>query len=71
MAKHSGQDDFLSASLDLNYHFDGLALGVKSRYHNKTIQTPTVIVMHTKIFEILGRKFLISKIYNIILILYL
>ncbi len=40
LAKHSAQDDFLSASLDLNYHFDGLALGVKSRYHNKTIQTP-------------------------------
>ena len=40
LAKHSGKNDFLSASLDLNYHFDGLALGVKSRYHNKTIQTP-------------------------------
>jgi len=40
LAKHSSQNDFLSASLDLNYHFDGLALGVKSRYHNKTIQTP-------------------------------
>ena len=40
LAKHLTQDDFISASLGLNYNFDGLELGVKSRYHNKTTQTP-------------------------------
>jgi Tfp pilus assembly protein PilF len=40
LAKHLGQEDFLSASLAFNYNFDGLALGVKSSYHNKTTQTP-------------------------------
>ena len=40
VAKHLSKEDYLSASLGLNYHFDGLELGVKSTYQNKTTQTP-------------------------------
>ncbi|SFV56724.1 Extracellular Matrix protein PelB [hydrothermal vent metagenome] len=40
VAKHSSQENFLSASLDLNYNFDTIALGVKSNYNSKTTQTP-------------------------------
>ena len=40
IAKHSSKEDYLSASLGLNYYFDGLELGVTSTYQNKTTQTP-------------------------------
>ncbi len=42
IAKHFSQNDYLSTSLDLNYHFDALTIGVKYSYQDKTMQTPSL-----------------------------